>query len=902
MRIGDRTAFIIPVVLVALVLLLNLYGPFRAADNRLYDQLLSFRPEVEQDDRFVILEIDDASIAEVGSWPWSRDVLADAMWNLKELGADRVVFDIEYIDVSPDGVDRDMLENEIPASIDEAFATVGGSAVDLIESVAAGRLTPEEALEFSDDFLDLTERQRESLLDTVRQVAIDYDEYMGRAAEVFGSAFFTVTMLPTPAQIAPTDDESLEFARDTFAVSQVDSPHPLESFETIQPVIDPIASRAAGAGFTNVVVDPDGVRRRINILAEHDGAVFPQLSMAPLLDLLGNPEVDLQDSRLVLEGARMPDESEPRDVEIPLSHDGRLMVNWPHSRFHDSFRQTSYRHIHDYESAMERMYSNLAQMDQAGFLQAYAGTPPTEYFETAEAIHREIMLEGRSTDDFEEWKQARSSFIEGTRELLEGDTQAFLTEQLESARDQSDDESERDELSAILDDVEEIFAATRDLLERHDDQRSELQEAFEGAFVIAGQTGVGTVDIGVTPFDSLYFNVGTHAAVSNTILQENFLVQLPRWISLAAAVFLGLAVGFGTAKLDARKSVYFGLVSVVAIAAAGVGLFVFTGYYIPLISPLLAVALTFVGSSAHAAIRNSQERAFLRNAFSRYLSTDVISQILEDPSKLALGGEKKHMTAMFTDIQGFSTISEQLDPADLVKLLNEYLTEMSNIVLDVRGTIDKYEGDAIIAFFNAPLDDENHAANACEAAVKMKRIETDLNERFLQQRLTPNPIATRIGINSGEMVVGNMGTERQMDYTIMGHAVNLAARLEGVNKQYGSAILVSEETRRLAGDRFLFRPLDRVRVVGVNEPVQLYELLDERDAASSELIERLDAFEQALEQFRAHQFSRAGQLFSQIVEDAPNDIPAKRYAERCEKYVQNPPPADWDGVYKLSEK
>ncbi|MFP4644649.1 MAG: adenylate/guanylate cyclase domain-containing protein, partial [Spirochaetales bacterium] len=184
----------------------------------------------------------------------------------------------------------------------------------------------------------------------------------------------------------------------------------------------------------------------------------------------------------------------------------------------------------------------------------------------------------------------------------------------------------------------------------------------------------------------------------------------------------------------------------------------------------------------------------------------------------------------------------------------------------------------------------------------MKRVETDLNERFLRDNLTPSPLYTRIGINSGDMVVGNLGTERQMDYTIMGHAVNLAARLEGVNKQYGSSILVSEETRRLAGDRFLFRRLDRVRVVGVRQPVQLYELLDERDAASAKLVERVDAFEQAIEAFRAHDFAEAGRIFAEVAEAAPDDTAAKRYAQRCEQYKTNPPPAGWDGVYKLGEK
>ena len=185
----------------------------------------------------------------------------------------------------------------------------------------------------------------------------------------------------------------------------------------------------------------------------------------------------------------------------------------------------------------------------------------------------------------------------------------------------------------------------------------------------------------------------------------------------------------------------------------------------------------------------------MRNAWGHYLSSEVINDLLANPEKLNLGGEKKFITAMFTDVRGFSTISEVLDPTALVHLINLYLTEMSDIILELRGTIDKYEGDAIISFFGAPVDLPDHARRACMAAIRMKRAETALNERFLAEKLAPSALHTRIGINTGEMTVGNMGTPQRMDYTMMGSSVNLAARLEGVNKQYGTWILISEITQ-----------------------------------------------------------------------------------------------------------
>jgi adenylate cyclase len=280
-----------------------------------------------------------------------------------------------------------------------------------------------------------------------------------------------------------------------------------------------------------------------------------------------------------------------------------------------------------------------------------------------------------------------------------------------------------------------------------------------------------------------------------------------------------------------------------------------------------------------------------------------ISEIIADPSKLNLGGEKREMTAIFTDIQGFSGISEKLDPAELVRLLNRYLTTISNIIMENTGTIDKYEGDAIIAFFGAPLYEEDHANLACRSALIMKKAERELNVTIMEEHLSPSPLFTRIGINTGNMVVGNMGAENKMDYTIMGNAVNLAARLEGVNKQYHTGgVLISDYTNETAGDEFVCRSLDRVRVVGINTPVRLYELLRMRDDMDPGQAEYFAAWEKAVGLFESGSFEKAGEAFSFLMQKRPEDYTAKLYADRCMNYLQSPPPGSWDGVHNLTEK
>lgn len=228
---------------------------------------------------------------------------------------------------------------------------------------------------------------------------------------------------------------------------------------------------------------------------------------------------------------------------------------------------------------------------------------------------------------------------------------------------------------------------------------------------------------------------------------------------------------------------------------------------------------------------------------------------------------------------------------------------MSNIIMDNVGTVDKYEGDAIIAFFGAPLTRTDHAVLACRSAIAMKRAEVELNKVIMEEKMSPMPIFTRIGINTGEMVVGNMGAENKMDYTIMGNAVNLAARLEGVNKQYSTGgILISEYTHSQLGPEFISRRLDRVRVVGINTPLRLYELLCLESEVNDRMRKRLAEWDRAIDLFETSKFKEAQEMFTALKQQDSEDRVAELYANRAAEYIKNPPPAGWDGVKNMTEK
>jgi len=292
----------------------------------------------------------------------------------------------------------------------------------------------------------------------------------------------------------------------------------------------------------------------------------------------------------------------------------------------------------------------------------------------------------------------------------------------------------------------------------------------------------------------------------------------------------------------------------------------------------------------------------LRRAFSTYLSEDVVEEIVSDPTRLQLGGIKRHMTALFTDVRSFTGIAEKLPPEHLVDLLNYYLSTMSDVILEQKGTIDKYEGDAIIAFFGAPLELPDHALRACTTAVIIKRLEHDVNKYVMENGISPSPLLTRIGINSGEMVVGNMGTQKKMNYTIISNAVNLASRLEGVNKQYGTWILTTENTIKETAGWFLTRRLDRIRVVGINEPVQIYEILETMEYSTEALRKKVNLFHKALDLFESRRWSDAEKIFSQTLEQFPDDGPSSLYLDRCRQYITKEPLPDWDGVFNMVEK
>ncbi|HUI25854.1 MAG TPA: adenylate/guanylate cyclase domain-containing protein, partial [Candidatus Kryptonia bacterium] len=427
-------------------------------------------------------------------------------------------------------------------------------------------------------------------------------------------------------------------------------------------------------------------------------------------------------------------------------------------------------------------------------------------------------------------------------------------------------------------------------------------QMLQGKIVLVGVTATAVADIRATPFDGYFPGVEIHANVLDNILRQDF-IQQPKGIILveipaimASVLILGVLLHYARGVVGALLAV--GLMGAYLVGSQW--LFVVYGLPLTLVYPLLAVSLTYAAIGVQHYVTIDREKRKIRNAFSLYLSPSVADLVSERPEMLALGGDTRELTVLFSDIRGFTTISErfQHDPHTLVALLNEFLGGMTDVIFAHDGLLDKYVGDEIMAVWGAPLPQADHAARACRGALDMMKRLAELNEEWKQRGWPPLDIG--IGINSGPMVVGNMGSQRRLSYTVVGDNVNLGARLEGLNKLYGSHIIASESTIEAAGD-LVVRELDLVRVKGKYQGVRIFEVLGLATDREhwADLVER---FNSGVYAYRARRWDEAIHAFAALLDERPDDGPSRLYLGRCRGMLEAPPAPDWDGVTVMEVK
>jgi adenylate cyclase len=416
---------------------------------------------------------------------------------------------------------------------------------------------------------------------------------------------------------------------------------------------------------------------------------------------------------------------------------------------------------------------------------------------------------------------------------------------------------------------------------------------FRDSYVLFGMSAPGLYDLRPSPF-GVYPGVEIHATMLDNLLANDFIRTAPVALLLLVTLLMAMLAGMGTSYVSGIWQSCLVYVAAYSLPATGC-LFAYTaGVWFPFVVQEVAVTITLLGAGLIYYATEGRQKLFIKNAFKQYLSPAVIEELIKHPERLKLGGERRELSIFFSDLEGFTSFSERLDPEELTALLNEYLTAMTDIIQDEGGTVDKYEGDAIIAFWNAPLQQADHAGRCVRAAMrcqlKLAEMRPSIRERIGRD------LRMRIGINSGPAVVGNLGSHSRFDYTMLGDAVNLAARLEGINKQFGTYTIISAATLERMSEPYPMRELSRVAVVGRKDPVRIYEPLLPEEFAARE--KELAQFAEGLAAFYPGRFAAAEVIFAGI---GDRDPVAVAYARKCRDLLAHPP-EDWDGVWVVTSK
>lgn len=878
--------FFIPFLAVAVSYFLS----FTAIDKRVMDVFQKISAPPAEKENILLVSVDDKSLEKIGTWPLPRNVYGDFVLAYKELGGEAAVFDLSFLDNSKISLDEDYLKENFYTNLDDIFQFASSQFADIMANYSGDKAELDEALGTAGIVLQNTQ---DEVAGEIESLIKSEDEYFSKSLAVAGNSYLTLTF---DNESVPSDEE-LQMMEERFALKNItvteDTVTP--EYNGVIPAIPVLISNSQNAGFVNADPDSDGLLRRIHLLNKYKGKYYGQLIFTPLLDLLGNPELVITSKTILLKGATY--NGVTKDIKIPRCQDGSVLIHFPKKLF-DEYRTCSFYYIWKIKGLEDEFVSNLYYMNDAGYFDSL------ETEENPVEIYNNALYE--LENDSEEYFDYKKEFYDSLEKIF---NETFIAE----LKDEYADDKEA--FTQLTEDYETVFEQYTNLISN----RKEISETIKNAVCVIGTSSTSSSDFGTTLYESYYPNSGVHYALANQILSEDFIDDIPLYCSLIIALLVSLLFFVLSRKIKSSiKIIIVGVVFIILIFTGGYVYFHFAHQYPMIMIPAASLILTFISVIIIKYISESQSRKFIQDCFSQCLNPNVVKDIIKNPSCMKLGGENRTMTAIFTDIQKFSGMSEILSASELVALLNYYLTKMSDIIMDERGTVDKYEGDAIVALVGAPLEMNDHATRACVAALRMKRAEVKMNEDIRRYVQSPKPadfsddlynsfkklvdkkinLFTRIGINSGEIVAGFMGSEKKKNYTMMGNNVNLASRLEGANKQYSTnGILVSEATKVLADDVFVFRRLDKVQVVNVNTPVQLYELINMKRDASDDELKLMEIWDKSMTIFENGDYPKALMYFKKFQEFRPDDKVCAYYVSLIENYFINGKyPTENDGV------
>ena len=920
---GDTLMLLLGPIVGVLVLLFSLTTLYDRAEWVSYDWRFNIRNSIyglpEMDPRLGTVEIDDQSLEVEGRWQdWTRTEYVDVVRILGEYGAAMLGFDIYFIEPKTKLISEKQIR---------ALNRVDKEGINGLLAQANYDMHFKKSIENSSN--------------------VFLAQYVTTAGENFEGSI----------EIKPTSTDQQE----VLALVRNHSPKlmvpvgesTIDKVTDFEPPLKLLRDAALGFGLAQTTEDEDGARRRFPLVFQYEDVLFPSIALVMACHELEIPisSVQVWPGDYVLLPQVKTVNGEIKDIKIPIDSHGTMNVNWAgkwketFNRYsHLALRRTAQRE--DKQKVFDRIKELVAAdanigrnprkipalLAKDGFDDSQiARTAVRQWFSTSlmeQAILRQPDLDGAefwASKGVKEPKKVHIKQFEQVRlnnrvaDLLETNPELDLSA-LTKVLPQYEQNDIRKSLYFIQSQLVDgkLPVSTRPLYfypYKISGGTTLTPAELHGKILFYGQTSTGSTDLSVIPFEGNYPMVGIYSNVLNTIFTERFIRRMPVWAHTIFVLFLGISMSVVVPKLKVLHGAL--VIAALAIAYGVVTLYSFIhfGLWLDLVGPMNTIIIGYLVLTIYGYIIKEKEKEFVQGAFGHYLSPTVVDAIMENPDMVnQLGGEERVMTAFFSDIASFSTISECLSPAELVDFINGYLTEMCDIIEDYGGTIDKFEGDAIVAFFGAPIYFEDHAIRSVMSCIDQQRMLVQLRDRWNEPGAIPSALEqlrdrwtqegrtfaqVRIGVTSGPMIVGNMGSRSRTDYTMMGDTVNLAARFESGQKIYGTDIMVNDVIHDQVVDQVESRQLDLIQVMGKEEPVTAYQILERKGELNEEMMHMLDLYKRGLEAYWAFEFVEAKRFFDQALEVIPMDGPSALYSDRCEDFALNRPE---DLVFRADSK
>jgi adenylate cyclase len=822
---GKRRAllFLIPLFAIALFLLLDMEGCLSRPSGWFYDAAFRLRPPAPASRDMLLLDADDRAVAIAGAWPWSTVAIAAGLVRLKEFDADRVVFDLPLPATA--AAASPAVSPAVREAFDREFALIGENIRTLFDGIRRGSVLPKDAPRFVDDLVGLVDTAKAKLLGGIAETGTDPDALLPGALRAFGRAWIGWELRP----------------------DQVADPAPAA-----------LHGSARGDGFTGPFADPDGVLRRGLPVVKQQGRYLEQAAFAALLDRLGSPPLRIDGGNLVLTGARPPG-MPPRDIVLDLTEGRSLLLDWPGSASEDGFRHLSWGDLVELDWLEDDLVAALRGIARSGLLAARS-TSLLDRYEDASTL-RDRMLAG--DDVAAEWREARERFFSLAVEAL-----------LPEVKAGSDAGTAREEPPPLAD--------ARRILAEILESRDALREALEGSFCIVSlATRSVPGSLGRTPRGAVASGGSASAALANTILTARRLAEVPRWCGKALGVALSLLATIAVLRLRVRWTLPVGALFTAATLAAAAGLLAATGWYLDPVVPAASPGLVCAALAAVKALARMPARRAVRRRFAARLSRASLRGLLSASARTPVAAGERRTVVLRARIAGLQAAFGFSDPSAVTAMLRELHAALGRIVVGLGGTIGRAEGDAIEAYFGAPLEAADDPQRACLCAVRMRAASAALGARYLADRLVPSPLATRIGVASGPCLAGDLGMPGVAGYAVMGAARDAAEHLSTACERFGVGILAAGPVWEDGGKGLLARMLDRVTLPTDASPVRCYELVSELEGAAAAAVEAIGLFNEGLARLEGNDRASAGELFQRVVELLPGDEPAAMYAARC---------------------